>query len=55
MGPRREKRINPLGNRMVGPPEMAEEWATKPLGARLLPGKDHAIQRLSDCMGRDGG
>jgi hypothetical protein len=43
-GTRREERINPLGNRMVGPPEMAEEWARKPLRARLLPGKEHAIQ-----------
>jgi hypothetical protein len=29
---------------MVGPPEMAEEWSRKPLRARLLPGKEHAIQ-----------
>jgi hypothetical protein len=35
---------NPLGNKMVGPPEMAEEWARKLLRARLLPGKEHAIQ-----------
>jgi hypothetical protein len=33
---------------------MAEEGARKPLRARLLPCKDNAIQRLTDCMGRDG-
>jgi hypothetical protein len=33
---------------------MDEEWARKPMRARLLPGKDNAIQRLTDCMGRDG-
>jgi hypothetical protein len=35
---------NPLGNRMVRPIEMAEEWERKPLRARLLPGKERAIQ-----------
>ena len=39
---------------MLRPPGMDEEWARKPLRARLLPGKDHELQELSDCMGRDG-
>jgi hypothetical protein len=33
---------------MAGPPEMDEGQAGMPLRARLLPGKEHAIQRLSD-------
>ncbi|MGA8831840.1 MAG: hypothetical protein ACLQT6_02590 [Desulfomonilaceae bacterium] len=39
---------------MVIPPEIAEEIPEKPLRARLLPGKEHAIQ-ISDCKERDGG
>ena len=49
------KKNNPLGNRINGPPDMAKEIGQKLLRARLLPGKDNAIQRLTDCMGRDGG
>jgi hypothetical protein len=31
---------------MAEPPEMAEEWVRKRLRARLLPGKEHALQMI---------
>ena len=42
-GTQRQARINPLGNWMARPPEMAEETRLKPLRARLLTSKEHAI------------
>jgi hypothetical protein len=38
----RQTRINLLGNRINGPPEMAKEIGQKLMQARLLPGREHA-------------